>query len=278
MARRRGGAKLSIVVVIGVLGLLFTVLAPAVHQAREAARRSSSRGHLKQWGLAVLNYVDVYDRLPPGGWVLEDGTERCSWVTVLLPYLEQSPIYNDLDRNRAWHHPRNQPICRTSLPTALYPDATQVWTTEGYGLVHYAVNSSLMHRNSSLKLDDIKAGTANTLLVGEAAGEFRPWACPWTWRTIESPMNTNPASYGHAGRDQTEFVLADGQLKTINNDIDPKVLRQMSSGGLVVNAEDIALPPIPAAYPSTKIKHRYHPSGKGDPWSPPPEWEAPESD
>ncbi|HVJ84790.1 MAG TPA: DUF1559 domain-containing protein [Caulifigura sp.] len=274
---RPGALRTELIVVFVVIFLLAALLIPAVQRARNAARQSMSRGHLKQWGLAVHNYESTYGRLPPGGWVLPDGTERHGWVTTLLPYLDSSPLYNDLDLNKSWHHPRNQPLCRWSVPYALYPHAGVTTTAEGYGLVQYGVNANLMHRNSSLRFDEVVSGLGNTLLAGEIVGEYRPWGCPWTWRPIESPLNAGPRSYGHVGRDETEFVFADGQLRTINKDIDPVVLQQLASGGLLINADDVALPPIPKVYPSTKIHHPYKPRPKGEGWSPPPEWESAES-
>jgi hypothetical protein len=279
MERRCGKARLELIVVAGVGVLLFAVLAPAVNKARESARRTRSNSTLRlYWGLAIHNYIDVHTRFPPGGWVLEDGTERFGCTTALLPYFDSSPLYISFDLHKPWHHPRNQPICRELPAAVIYPDDERTHSPEGYGLLQYAVNSRLMHRNSSLTLDDLVSGAANILMAGEAAGDFRPWACPWTWRTVESPLNER-SGYGHAGRNETDFVLADGQLRAINNDIDPEVLRQLASGGVVVREEDLALPAIPAAYPSTKIHHRLHPPrDKGDPWSPPPEWEQSEPD
>ena len=278
MASRHGNARLDVIAGVSALVLVLAVLIPGVERARESARRTVSKGHLKKWALAIYNYEDVYDRLPAGGWILDDGTERHGWVTALLPYLDSSPLFDSFDLHKPWHHPRNQPICRWSLPLALYPNDRRSETAEGYGLCHYAVNPSLMHRNSSLRLDEIATGLANTLLAGEALGDFRPWACPWNWRPIESPLNQDAGGYGHAGRDSTYFAIADGQVRLINNDIDPVALRQLAFGGVVNPEEGIARPPIPPAYPSTKIRHRFDPPRKSKAWSPPPEWEKPETD
>ena len=268
MNERRGFTLTDLLIVVGVFALLIALLAPAVNEARESARRSASRGHLKQWALTLYNYEDVYRRLPPGGWVAGDD-EQHGWVTLTLPYLESSPLYSSFDFGKPWHHPRNQPICRVVIETARYPHSNTLRTAEGYGLMHYAANANLMHRNSSTRFDEITAGLGNTLMVGEIPGEFRPWACAWNWRTIGSRLNSGPAAYGHDGRNVTDFVLADGQLKSINNEIDPDVLMQLASGGLSPRSEDLAIPPIPAAYPATKVQHPYVAPRKGEEWIPP---------
>ncbi len=278
MSNRPAFSRLEIVVVIGCVLILFALLIPTATSSREKARRVQGRWNLKHWALAVHNYADTWTCLPAGGWVLPDGTERHGWVTALLPYLDSSPLYSAIDHHLPWHHPRNQPICRWRVDAASHPEVRETHTAEGYGLVHYAVNASLMHRNSSTRFDDVPGGLSNILLLGEIAGEFRPWANPWTWRLIVGPLNSGAQSYGRPGRDETDFVLADGELKTINNDIDSRVLSQLATGGLVVRDEDIARPMIPPAYPSTRIRHRYEPpADKGVGWSPPPEWELPEN-
>ena len=120
-----------------------------------------------------------------------------------------------------------------------------------------------------MRLDQITAGLSNTLLLGEQAGEFRPWGCPWNWRVVEGPLNGGPGSYGHDGRGETDFVLMDGEVKAFNNDVDPEVLVQLASGGLLARPEDVARPPIPAGYPTTEVRHQYAWPRKGDAWIPP---------
>ena len=276
MPRRAGLTKLEVVVLLGVFLLIAACLLPSLEMSRAKARQLQSKNNLKQWGLAIHNYEDVYRCLPPGGWVLADGTERFGCVTALLPYYDSSPIYNDFDLNQGWNHPRNQPICRTPLPVCQIPGATPTDTSEGYGLCHYAVNPNVMHSNSSIRFDQITNGLGNTLLVGEAAGEYRPWGCPWNWRTIGTRLNDGPGSYGSPVFASTQFALVDGQVRAFNNDVDPQVLAQLATSGVTPADSDIGRPPIPERYPSTKIHHRWTPHAKNENWTPPQDDESPQ--
>jgi len=92
---RRGFTLIELLVVIAIIGVLVALLLPAVQQAREAARRSQCKNNLKQIGLALHNYHDIYNTLPPGG----IGTFYISWFVSILPQTDQAPMYNQFNFN-----------------------------------------------------------------------------------------------------------------------------------------------------------------------------------
>jgi len=98
--QRVGFTLVELLVVIAIIGVLVALLLPAVQQAREAARRMQCINHLKQLGLALHNYHDTYNTLPMAsnpqvgsGATMQRGV---SWITRILPMLEQSSIYDQM--------------------------------------------------------------------------------------------------------------------------------------------------------------------------------------
>ena len=100
---RQGFTLIELLVVIAIIAILVALLLPAVQQAREAARRSSCKNNLKQIGLAMHNYHDVYNTLPPGyvdergsgAWTADnDNHGHWTWSAFLMPYVELSSLYD----------------------------------------------------------------------------------------------------------------------------------------------------------------------------------------
>src|SRR5262245_31606503 len=97
---RFGFTLIELLVVIAIIAVLVAMLLPAVQQGREAARRSQCKNNLKQLGLALHNYHEVYTVFPfecgGTGWT-GDGTGswgRLSGTVLLLPFMDQAPLWN----------------------------------------------------------------------------------------------------------------------------------------------------------------------------------------
>jgi len=99
--RTKGFTLVELLVVIAIIGVLVALLLPAVQAAREAARRMQCSNHLKQIGLALQNYHDVFQSLPYGARARYVNTKSAtpsgqgfgpSWYVAILPFCEQKPL------------------------------------------------------------------------------------------------------------------------------------------------------------------------------------------
>ena len=105
--RRLGFTLIELLVVIAIIAILIALLLPAVQQAREAARRTQCKNNLKQIGLAMHNYHDVYTTFPPGHMfdtTIPGGNansfqhpEMWAWGAFILPFVDQAPLFNQLN-------------------------------------------------------------------------------------------------------------------------------------------------------------------------------------
>jgi prepilin-type N-terminal cleavage/methylation domain-containing protein/prepilin-type processing-associated H-X9-DG protein len=109
MFRRRGFTLIELLVVIAIIAVLIALLLPAVQQAREAARRTQCKSQMHQLGLALHNYHETFSVFPygemmGGGQASQLGLaptmyKQQNGLVMLLPYLDQGPLYASLDFN-----------------------------------------------------------------------------------------------------------------------------------------------------------------------------------
>jgi prepilin-type N-terminal cleavage/methylation domain-containing protein len=194
--RFRGFTLIELLVVIAIIAILIALLLPAVQQAREAARRTQCRNNMKQLGLALHNYHDSFLRFPMGAtWGVMIGPANTShspfhhtWLTAILPYIDQAPLYNGVNFNLP---AVAQPHVSRQLPAFSCPsdgsgiqpirDTWNFATTSYSGCNGYDWWSRGMHQGgansfvfggvfdplSSVQIKDIIDGTSNTVAVGE---------------------------------------------------------------------------------------------------------------
>ncbi len=135
MQLRHGFTLVELLVVIAIIGILIALLLPAAQQAREAARRTQCKNNLRQIGLALHNYCDVYRVLPFGVGDDADTTtpslasaanRRYSTHSQILPQLEQSAVYRLIDFDVWPFYPSSSGDPTTADPSSTNHRAAQI--------------------------------------------------------------------------------------------------------------------------------------------------------
>jgi len=124
--RRSGFTLIELLVVIAIIAVLIALLLPAVQSAREAARRAQCVNNLKQIGVALHNYYESRNALPGADMVFN--VTELSALANILPYLEQSTVYNTINCAFSYQDPNNQTammtvingfVCPSDLPSPI---------------------------------------------------------------------------------------------------------------------------------------------------------------
>lgn len=97
--RKRGFTLIELLVVIAIIAILIALLLPAVQQAREAARRTQCKNNLKQIGLGLHNYHDIFNTLPIGGVGSAVSGWGMSWYMRILPEIDQGNVFSKITFN-----------------------------------------------------------------------------------------------------------------------------------------------------------------------------------
>ncbi|MBW3598258.1 MAG: DUF1559 domain-containing protein [Planctomycetes bacterium] len=182
--RRSGFSFIELLVVITILGLLISLLLPAVQMAREAARRTSCNRNLGQLILAVHSYQNLHGVYPPGT-IAAQGPIRSTpqgyhhnWIVQILPFLEETNVWKHVDLTVSVYHPNNAPVAAMTLDALQCPSTPTVTSQTCYAAVHHhreapidANNNGVFYLNSRVRYEDVTDGTSHTIFLGEVLPE-----------------------------------------------------------------------------------------------------------
>ena len=162
--------------------LLIALLLPAVSCAREAARCIQCRNNLKQLVLALHNYQQEFNCLPPASVSDENGRPMHSWRVLILPYWEGDSIYKEYDFNEPWDGPNNKKLLAQRPHGFACPSDKEAYS-EGATYTSYVavVGSNAAwsgDKSRSIKEIESGGGLSNTILLVEVAGANIPWTEP----------------------------------------------------------------------------------------------------
>ncbi len=207
---------------IATIGVLTGLLLPAVQQAREAARRTSSLNTLRQLALAFHNYESAYARFPMQANYDDSGKPLLSWRVHLLPFLEENDLYEQFKLDEPWDSPHNIKLL-DQMP-AIYKSPN---FADDRRTIFLAVSGpgTVFPGNQKVGFGNITDGTSNTALFVEADPDSAvEWTKPTDWEMdpadpLRGLGNLRPGGFNVA--------FCDGSCHFISNTMDPENWRNI---------------------------------------------------
>lgn len=258
-SRSKAFTLVELLVVIAIIGVLVAMLLPAVQAAREASRRVACSNNLRQVGLGLNNYHDVYGQLP-AGWIanVNTGEPGWGWAAHLLPYIEQNNLYDQINSGLPIAHSNHLTVRQALIATyrcpsdARFEPLVTLVDDSGNSLLQVAranyvgvfgteeieddplAGDGAFFQNSRVRFADITDGLSNTIIVGERSSRID--GSTWTGavvgadeglaRIVGSADHTpnDPAAhlddFGSYHPTGAHFVLGDGSVRLIASSVD----------------------------------------------------------
>jgi prepilin-type N-terminal cleavage/methylation domain-containing protein/prepilin-type processing-associated H-X9-DG protein len=256
----------ELLVVIAIIGILVSLLLPAIQASRESARRASCTNKMSQLILAVHDYEAAHEFYPAGtvnptGPIqnLPNG-QHISWIVRILPYVEERVLYDNIDTSLSAYHQKNDRARQTTVQNLICPSNPEGdWPYSNYAACHHDVeapidanNRGVFFLNSRITRDDVKDGAAYTLFLGEKL--VNSFDLGWisgtssTLRNTGSPLNQNRGASTVAIPPWIfNYAQNDAPWQWDNQAVDPSV---GEVGGVAPQADAPAKPAPPTVAPS----------------------------
>ncbi len=229
---------------IGMLGLLAYLLVSGPRVGRDALHAQCA-ANLRRIGAALYSYHKVYGAFPPAVTTDAQGRPMHSWRVLILPFLDEYPLYTQYDRSQAWNSPSNLAVLGQTpsvyrCPAVSAPGETSYLMLTGLGTVGG-------RPNESVSLAGIGDGASNTIIVVEVVGARVRWTEPrdlpasTAVRLLNDGSGLGPSSAHATG---VNVLMCDGSVQVLSPGIPMEVLRGMylHSDGVVLDWPSYAQP------------------------------------
>jgi hypothetical protein len=217
------------------LALIAVTIGLAVPAVRQAQARVKTSNDLKQIAMAFHNYHDTFHQFPGPAVPAANGRpgpRNLSWRVTILPYLEESPLYQQFNLDEPWDSPDNIKLLKRMPKVYRSPEAPDDSTTTRYRV--FVGGGAMFDWDRPTRMADVKDGLSNTILVVEA-GEAVPWTKP---DELEySPTRPLP-KLGRGSAGKFTAVAADGMVHFIDRD----AMSERDLRNLITRADGMLVP------------------------------------
>ncbi|WP_459554984.1 DUF1559 family PulG-like putative transporter [Lacunimicrobium album] len=221
---------LGIVLLIPTTGLIYLYFV-----ASDYVMRFQIVNTIKQLSMAADHYHDKSSTLPSST-RNESGIAMHGWQTMLLPYMYESDLYDQIDFEQPWNADSNAELFKTKIFgylrssrrvgdrwMSLYEPGT------GFALTSFSANRHIIDFEPAMTHRQIQDGLSNTIMFGEIREQFPPWGKPGNSREPALPINKASNGFGGFTKGGCEFVMADGHVAFISENVNIEVLHQLAT-------------------------------------------------
>ena len=207
----------------------------------EWANRAHCSNQVQQIGLAIRIYAQANGCLPPGYTSDPNGRRLHSWRTLILPYLVSDDRYKEIRFDEPWDSPHNRDILQKMDDASWYYRCFDAAGPEGEtSFVMVVGPNTISDGPRSVRWDDIKDGSSNTLMFVEIRNSGIQWAEPRDLDFADMSFRINDPNGKGISSDHPGgafVVFADGSVRFIQDDVAPEIVKALTT---INGGEDVS--------------------------------------
>lgn len=195
---------------------------------RQFIQHQDSEMDLQSMTIGVVSFAKERDDALPRSTFSKTGRPLHSWMTMLLPHVGRMDLYGRVILEGPWDMNYQDPVFDTPVNAYSRLGAEVERDERGFAVSHYSANSRVIDAHGVKRLEEVQDGMANTILFGEINDQFPAWGRPRNGRDPAIGLN-RPGGFSSPYNSGAQFVMGDGSVKHLSRDIDPEVLRALST-------------------------------------------------